>query len=82
MSGQALDQAAQGSGGVTIPGGVQKTCRRGTSGHGLAGVVVLGRWLDLMILEVCFRTWFSRCGGVGLAVGLDDLKGLFQPMFL
>jgi len=26
-----------------------------------------------------FRTWFSRHGGVGLAVGLDDLRGLFQP---
>jgi len=28
---------------------------------------------------VFFRTWFSRHGGVGLAVGLDDLRGLFQP---
>ena len=27
---------------VTIPGGVQKTCRYGTSGHGLVGMVVLG----------------------------------------
>ena len=26
-------------------------CRYGTSGHGLAGMVVLGCWLDLMILE-------------------------------
>jgi len=47
-----LEQAAQGSGGVTIPGGVQKMCRYGTSGHGLAGMVLLGGWLDLMILEV------------------------------
>ena len=39
---RALEQAAQGGGGVTIPGGVQKTCRRGTSGHGLGGMVVLG----------------------------------------
>jgi len=30
----------------------KKMCRYGTSGHGLAGMVVLGRWLDLMILEV------------------------------
>ena len=30
------------SGRVTIPGGIQKTCGYGTSGHGLAGVVVLG----------------------------------------
>jgi len=26
-----------------------------------------------------FRTWFGRHGGVGLTVGLDDLRGLFQP---
>jgi len=39
---QTLDQAAQGSGGVAIPGGVQKTCGCGTSGHGLSGMVVLG----------------------------------------
>ena len=25
------------------------------------------------------RTWFSRHGGVGMTVGLDDLRGLFQP---
>jgi len=37
-----LQQAAKGSGGVTIPGGVQKTCRCGTLGHGLAGIVVMG----------------------------------------
>jgi len=24
-------------------------------------------------------TWFSRRGGVGWMVGLDDLKGLFHP---
>jgi len=51
-SGQALEQAAQGSSGVTIPGGVQKMCRCGTSGHGLAAMVVTGWQLDLMILEV------------------------------
>jgi len=51
-SGQALDQTAQGSGGVPIPGGVQKMCRRGTSGQDLSGVVVLGWWLVLMILEI------------------------------
>jgi len=26
-----------------------------------------------------FGTWFSRHGGVGLMVVLDDLRGLFQP---
>jgi len=49
---QQQEQAAQGSGGVTIPGGVQKTCSYCTSGHGLSDMVVLGGWLDLMILEV------------------------------
>jgi len=29
-----------------------------------------------------FRTWFSRHGGVGLIVGLEDLRGLFQPVIL
>jgi len=29
-------------------------------------------------LNILFRTWFSRHGGVGLMVGLDDLRGLFQ----
>ena len=29
-----------------------------------------------------FRTWYSRHGGVGVMVGLDDLRGLFQPMIL
>ena len=37
--------------GVPIPGGVRKMCGCGTSGHGLAGMGVLGWWLDL-ILEV------------------------------
>jgi len=35
--------AAQGSGGVTVPGGVQETCRCGTEGHGLVGMV---GWID------------------------------------
>jgi len=26
-----------------------------------------------------FSTWFSKHGGIGLTVGLDDLRGLFQP---
>ena len=25
------------------------------------------------------RTWLSRCGGVGMMVGLEDLRGLLQP---
>jgi len=27
---------------ITIPGGVQKMCRYGSSGHGLAGMVLMG----------------------------------------
>jgi len=38
-----LDQAAQGGGGVTIPGGVQEMWRCGTEGHGL---VVWWGWVD------------------------------------
>jgi len=34
-SAQALEWAAQGGGGVIIPGGAQETC--GTEGHGLVG---------------------------------------------
>ena len=33
-------------------------------------------------MRVHFRIWFSRNGGVGWMVGLDDLRGLFQPMIL
>jgi len=28
------------------------------------------------------RIWFIRHGGFGWMVGLDDLRGLFQPMIL
>ena len=30
-------------------------------------------------VDVALGTWLSRHGGVGLAVGLDDLRGPFQP---
>jgi len=52
-----LEQAAQASGGVTIPRGVQNTCRYGTWELGLAGMVVLGWQLDLMILGVFSNPW-------------------------
>jgi len=45
--GKALEQAAQGSGAVTIPGGVQEPWR---CGHGSVGTVVMGGQLDLMSL--------------------------------
>ena len=35
-----------------MPGGVQKTCRHGPAGHGLAGMGVLGGWLEWVISEV------------------------------
>ena len=47
-----MAQDTQGSGGVTIPGGVQEEGRCGTEGHGLLGVVRIGQWLDYMILVV------------------------------
>jgi len=31
---------------------IKKSCRCGTLGYGLVGMVVLGGWLDLMIVEV------------------------------
>ena len=52
-----MEQAAEGGGGVTISGGVQKTYRCGTSVYGLVGVILLGGWLDL-ILEVFYNLWF------------------------
>ena len=51
-----LEQAAQGGGGVTDPGGVQETFRCHTEGHGLVGNI-----------------------GEKWKVGLDDVRGLFQP---
>ena len=39
MSGQALQWAAQGGGGVTKPGGVQGTFRHCVEGHGLVRTV-------------------------------------------
>ena len=47
-----LEQAAQEGGGVTAPGGVQEMFGCCTEGHGLVGILVVGGWLDWMILEV------------------------------
>ena len=41
-NGEALEKAAQGGGGGTIPGDVQETCRCGTERHGLLGTVGMG----------------------------------------
>jgi len=45
-------KSGQGSGGVTIPGAVQEEGTCGTEGHGFVAMVVMGWWLDLIILEV------------------------------
>jgi len=39
-------QAAQGGGGVTIPGGVQERWRCGTEGRGYWVILVVGGWLE------------------------------------
>ena len=73
------------SGGVAISGGVQKTFRCGTSGHGLVGMVVLGRWLDL-ILELFSNLNDSMIPSpVSLhrsPLGMGWLKSLKDPVFL
>lgn len=43
---EALAQASQGGGGVTVPKGVQETWRCGSQGHGLWVLLVVGEWLD------------------------------------
>ena len=50
------------------------------------GIGCPGKWLSphpwrcsRNVQKRHFRTWFSRHGGVGWMVGLDDLRGLFQP---
>jgi len=56
-----VEQTAQGSGGVTIPGCIHKTCRCGAYRHGLVvDLAQLGLLLDLMIdLMTLFQPkWF------------------------
>ena len=54
-SSQALEQVAQGGGGVPVPGGVQGKVGRGAQGHVLVGDIggggMVGEWLDQMVLE-------------------------------
>ena len=47
-----MAQAAQGGGGVTVPGGVQEMWRCGTEGHSSLGRVGVDQQLDWMILAV------------------------------
>ena len=56
-SSQALEHAAQGGGGFTIPGGVQEAFRCCTEGHGLVGNID-GRWMvRLDDLRGLFQSW-------------------------
>ena len=56
-SGQALGRAAQGGGGVTVPGGVQEAFRCCTEGHGLVGNIG-NRWtVELDDLGGVFQPW-------------------------
>ena len=68
----------------------KKTCRHGTSGYGLVGMVVLGGWLDSVMLEVFSNLWFYECNlllpecllhpqGFRLR---DNLTVFFQLIFL
>ena len=53
-----MERATEGGDGVTAPGGVKEKCIHGTEGHGLVGMVVMGWWLDKVILVV-----FSNLNG-------------------
>ena len=56
-SGQALEQAAHRGGGITLPGGVQETCRCCTEGRGLVGTIG-DRWtVGLDDLGDLFQPW-------------------------
>jgi len=48
----SVAQVVQGNGRVTVPGGVPELWRCGTEGHGQWATLVVGGWLDWVILEV------------------------------
>ena len=54
-SGDALEQAVQGGGWVTIPGGVQKLCRCGSKEQGLVGNIGGGWMIGLHDLRGLFQ---------------------------
>jgi len=60
-----LGSLVLGSGGVPIPGGVQKPCRYGTLGYGLAGVVGVQK------LCRCGTSGHGLAGMVGFGWRLD-----------
>jgi len=56
--------AAQGGGGLTVPGGVQNPCGRGTEGRGQQAVLVVGGWLDWMSSEIYSNLNYFMIWGV------------------
>lgn len=56
-SGQVLEWAAQGSGGVTAPGSNQETCRCCTEGDGLVGSIGDIWMVGLDALGCLFQPW-------------------------
>jgi len=44
--GEVSQWAAEGGGGVTIPGSFQEVCKCGTKEHGLVGMVLMGQPLN------------------------------------
>lgn len=61
----ALEEAAQRSGGATIPVYVQETGTCDTQGHGLVGMMVMGSQLDQMILEASSDLNDSKISNMG-----------------
>ena len=45
-SGEVSEWAAEGGGGVTIPGSFQEVCKCGTKEHGLVSMVLMGQPLN------------------------------------
>ena len=76
-----MEQAAQGSGGVIIPGGVQKKSRYGILGQAFGGMVVLSELLDLMILEVFSSPNDSMILWFGMTFLNLEMNDSFSPPF-
>ena len=58
-----MAQAAQGGGGVTVPGGVKEPCGCGAEGHGPVDVVAMVWWLDWMMSVVFSNLYDSMITG-------------------
>lgn len=74
MSGQLLEQAAQGDDWVTIPGGVQEICRGGAKEHSLVGKYWWYGWLDWKFLKVFSNLGYSMI--LWLLINRDQMPNL------